>query len=82
MRCQRAFDADFRRLVGPRLVGAIRAEAAHVIFGTYDYATACDEVMLIAWLHGAHRLSEDALAALQDWIIDQLGNVLDEELGP
>lgn len=82
MRGRCPFERHYRRLVTPRLVSAIRAEAAHVLFGTYDFATACDEVMLIAWLHGAHHFNDDRLHALQDWIIDQLGNVLDEEFGP
>lgn len=74
------FDADFRRIVGPVLVGAIQAEAAHVAFGTYDYDVACDEVMVVACSYGAGYLSCEALTALRHWVVEEVARVLDEAL--
>lgn len=82
MRDQCAFDADFRRLVAPQLVGAIQAEAAHVAYGTYDYDVACDEVMVVACQYGASRLSDDAFTELRHWVTDELARVLGEQLPP
>lgn len=69
-------------MVAPRLVSAIQAEASHVIIGSYDYATACDEVMLIACLHGGGYLCDGCFLDLRDWVTDQLSSVLDQELPP
>lgn len=76
------FDEDFRRMVTPRLVGAIQAEAAHILFGSYGFDEAIAEVMTIACRYGAAYLSDDAIVALRGWVVDQISNVLDEELGP
>ena len=69
-------------MVAPKLVGAIQAEAAHVAFGTYDYATACCEVMVIACLHGGGRLCGRCFLDLWEWVGEQLSSVLDQELAP
>lgn len=79
---QCAFDADFRRIVGPLLVGAIQAEAAHVAFGTYDFEAAVDEVMVVACQHGAGYLSDEAFTELRHWVVEELAAVLDQELMP
>lgn len=76
------FARDFRRIVGPLLVGAIQAEAAHVAYGTYDYATACDEVMVRACAHGAGYLSCEALTALRHWVVEEVARALDEQIAP
>lgn len=76
------FDDDFQRLVAPRLVSTIQAEAAHVAWGTYDYETAVDEVMVAACFYGAAYLSDNAFTDLRHWVVEQLASVLDQELMP
>jgi hypothetical protein len=76
------FDDLFRRIVGPRLVSAIQAEAAHVAYGSYGYSEAVAEVMYRACLEGAGYLSDPAFQSLYSWVIDQLARVLDAELPP
>lgn len=75
-----AFDADYRRLVGPKLAKAVQAHAGLAADGLETFGEAVGAVMWLACGYGAGYLSPDALADLELWVSEQLAEVLDREL--
>lgn len=78
----RPFDEDFRRLVVPQVVRAIQIEAALAGFELKTFDQATGDVMWFACGHGAGYLSSAELDNLYDWVIEQLADCLEVELGP
>lgn len=76
------FDADYQRLVVPKLVLSIQAHAGLAGLGVETFEEAVGAVMWLACGYGAGYLSADAFHDLEHWVLDQVADCLDGELGP
>lgn len=72
------YDQDYRREVRARLVRYLDVRASFVRAGLEDFTQASGAVMTTAFQWGAGYLSQEALADLEHWVLDELVRLADD----